>query len=124
MQIIITFDQPLNHSLQVGDTIWYVSTSENGGYNTSDLSSIKKLGTAQELRGLSVNVPPQIIIDMGQGISAPLDFNNNSFVMFSKNNNVNLSDLIGYYAKVKFINNSKEKAELFTVASELVESSK
>jgi hypothetical protein len=44
--------------------------------------------------------------------------------MFSKNNNVNLSDLIGYYAKVKFINNSKEKAELFTVASELVESSK
>ena len=44
--------------------------------------------------------------------------------MFSKNNNANASNLVGYYAKARFENNSKEKAELFAVGSEINESSK
>jgi hypothetical protein len=47
-----------------------------------------------------------------------------SFIMFSKNKNANLTSLKGYYANARFENNSKEKAELFAVSSEIVESSK
>ena len=44
--------------------------------------------------------------------------------MFSKDNKANLTSLTGYYAKARFENNSKEKAELFAVSSEIVVSSK
>ena len=47
-----------------------------------------------------------------------------SFIMFSKDNKVNLSSMLGYYASVTFKNDSKEKAELFSVGSEVSESSK
>ena len=36
MQITLTFQQELNNSLQVGDTIWYVSQlniNQTGGYD-------------------------------------------------------------------------------------------
>jgi len=49
---------------------------------------------------------------------------NNSFISFLKNNEVNKKSVKGYYAEVKFVNNSKEKAELFSVGSEILESSK
>ena len=35
-----------------------------------------------------------------------------------------MNGLSGYYADVQFENNSKEKAELFVVSSEITESSK
>ena len=35
-----------------------------------------------------------------------------------------MSSLLGYYAEVKFKNNSKTEAELFALGSEIVESSK
>ena len=47
-----------------------------------------------------------------------------SFIMFSKDNKVNLSSALGYYASVTFKNNSTEKAELFNVGADVFESSK
>ena len=44
--------------------------------------------------------------------------------MFSKDNKVNLGSLLGYYSEVEFRNNSIDKAELFSVASDFIESSK
>ena len=46
------------------------------------------------------------------------------YIMFGKSNVVNSSSLLGYYAEVKFVNNSHQKAELFSVGSEISESSK
>ena len=46
------------------------------------------------------------------------------FIMFGKDNSVNTTSLIGYYADVHFVNNSTKKAELFSVGSEIAESSK
>ena len=43
--------------------------------------------------------------------------------MFSKWNQTD-GDVVGYYAQANFINNSKEKAELFSVGSEVIISSK
>mgnify|MGYP003146767900 CR=1 FL=1 len=45
------------------------------------------------------------------------------FLMFSKYDQTD-GDVNGYYAKATFINNSKEKAELFAVSSEIVINSK
>tara|TARA_R100001369_G_scaffold81281_1_gene112226 strand:- start:859 stop:1221 length:363 start_codon:yes stop_codon:yes gene_type:complete len=120
MEIKLTFEKPLNQSLQVGDTVWWVDTAQSGGYNVADSTQAMKLGTVEELsnqyRAHKVTISNYILN------SAP-DLTN-AFIMFSKDNRANLTSLIGYYADVKFENNSKEKAELFTVGSEIVESSK
>ena len=48
----------------------------------------------------------------------------NSFITFLKDAKVNKKSVKGYYAEVKFVNNSNEKAELFSIGSEISESSK
>ena len=47
-----------------------------------------------------------------------------SFIFFVKDDEANVSSLLGYFAKVQFKNDSKEKAELFTISAEINESSK
>ena len=47
-----------------------------------------------------------------------------SFLLFSKDNDANLSSMLGYFAKVNFKNNSTGFAELFAVGSEVAQSSK
>lgn len=47
-----------------------------------------------------------------------------AYISFSKSSVVNNNDLTGYYASVDFVNNSKEKAELFSAATSVTESSK
>jgi hypothetical protein len=44
--------------------------------------------------------------------------------MFSKDKVANNTSLLGYFAEVKLINNSTEKAELFALNSEIGLSSK
>ena len=41
-----------------------------------------------------------------------------------KNKNANNTSFIGYYAEVKLTNNSNEEAELYSLNSEIAESSK
>ena len=48
----------------------------------------------------------------------------NDYIMFGKNKEVNSSSLIGYYASADFVNYSTEKVELFSVGSQVSESSK
>ena len=49
--------------------------------------------------------------------------NVNDFIMFSKYNQSD-GDVKGYYMEVKLVNNSKEKAELFSISSEVTASSR
>ena len=46
------------------------------------------------------------------------------FVLTTKDSRVNTSGVKGYYAEVKFVNNSSEKAELFAIGSQIQPSSK
>tara|TARA_R110000824_G_scaffold92964_1_gene225154 strand:+ start:260 stop:604 length:345 start_codon:yes stop_codon:yes gene_type:complete len=114
MELIdLTFNN-LNTSLQVGDTIWYVPIGEKGGYNTNTVENVVKLGEVENINNNSVSIFSEV----------ELSVVNDTFIMFSKNNKVNLGNLKGYYAEVKFVNNSKDKAELFSVGSEISISSK
>jgi len=126
MQITLTFQQELNSSLQIGDTIWYISNiniNQTGGYDVGNEEKITKLGTVVEIN----NNPYQIIVSNSFTSATPQFITSNltdAFIMFSKDNGANLTSLKGYYANARFENNSKEKAELFAVSSEIVESSK
>jgi len=118
MEITLTFNEQLNISLQIGDTVWYLNTNAVGGYDVAKSSLAKKLGVVKEIN----NQNNEIIVDS--------DINDSTlnledvFIMFSKDSIANTSSLIGYYAEVFLENNSKEKIELFAVNSEIVQSSK
>ena len=48
----------------------------------------------------------------------------NDFVFFVKDSKVNMTSLLGYFAKMQFKNNDRDRAELFAVSTEISESSK
>ena len=72
----------------------------------------------------------KIIVDLGtnelvaQNIVNSIPTDQKLYIMFGKNNIVNATNMMGYYAEAQFLNNSKEEAKLFTVGSEIAISSK
>ena len=110
---ILTFNDNINTSLQVGDIIYFQTPTTNGTFDTIDSNNITKYGdvTAVTDGTITVNL-------IG---SAPVA---DDYIMFAKNHAANTSSLLGYFADVKFENNSTDKIELFSVGSEITESSK
>tara|TARA_R110002096_G_scaffold379652_1_gene573655 strand:+ start:534 stop:908 length:375 start_codon:yes stop_codon:yes gene_type:complete len=121
--ITLTFANELNVSVQVGDTAYYVQTSQqaggasfnSGNFDVAASSSIVEIGIVTSVGSKT------IICDIDPSTpTTPVG----AFIFFSKDNRVNTSGLLGYYAECKFRNNSTSEAELFSVASEIFESSK
>ena len=124
-KVKLTFEEDLNSSLQIGDDIWYTGTSEIGGYDTSSTEDnvFNKLGTVIEISDQYKK--PRIVVEVIDGFNVMLSqFLISRFIMFSKNKAVNSSGLKGYYAELDFTNNSNKKIELFSVSSEVSQSSK
>jgi hypothetical protein len=122
--ITMVFPDPLNVSLQIGDTAYYVPTNTHGGF----LTSLNSGGTAEET-----------IVEIGSVASITQNTNTitvttslttanlpttSHYIFFSKDNKANLSTILGYYAEVKFSNNSTTEAELFSIGADIFESSK
>jgi len=117
--VTLTFNSPINTSAQVGDMVYYIPTLPAGTFNRNDLSQGKELGeliSFQNKEGL-LSIPIQIEVNCINGVDASLI--TNDFIMFSKNKSVNTSGLVGYYAKVKLTNNSKESVEIFSLGSDI-----
>ena len=112
MPAVLTFTQPLNVSLQVGDTAYYVPTSTSGGFSVNS-SNIVEIGVVTNITGL--------VVTIGTQLNNPP---NGAYILFSKDNKANLSSALGYYAEVKFKNSSTITSELFSVGMEIFESSK
>ena len=110
---VMTFTDTLNVSCQVGDTAYYVPTSGLGGFNINS-SSVVEIGIITDITGLVVTVGNGLVASVPDG----------AFILFSKDNKVNLSSLLGYYAELKMANNSTDESEIFTVAVDMFESSK
>ena len=119
--MVITLDTPIdNMSLGIGDKVYYtnamVEWDSDPGFSDS---------------GIQVNNSPSFIgkVTNITEDSITLDSNVNlppigSFLMFEKDVSVNKSGLKGYYAQVKLKNNSLNPIELFSISSEVTESSK
>ena len=116
--ITITFSAPLNESCQVGDIAHAVSTSSTGGFDTG--SGIATIGQIMEINK-SAPAAPVIICDT---ILEDATNVSGKFILFSKDARVNMSSLLGYYAETKFVCTDQDKAELFSIGTDMFESSK
>ena len=105
--ITLTFPNLLNVSVQIGDTAYY--TNDVNG----KLITLIGIVTAITAYSITCNIASDAIRP-----------DINSFIMFSKTANVNTSGIKGYYAEMQFKNNSETEVELFSVGSEIFESSK
>jgi|TARA_R110001592_G_scaffold940_4_gene5460 hypothetical protein len=131
MQITLNFNFPLNISLTPGDQVWYTDPLASGGYSTSSISTgvptmnnPQLLGVVVSVSGVNSNQISEVVVTNSVLLTPPVLTANQTYFMFRKNRKVNLASLTGYYAEARLINNSKEKAELFAVSSEVVQSSK
>ena len=99
-----------NSSLQLKDKAYFSVINSNGfSQNHKEIGEITEIGSDFIVVNNPVNQTPVLA---------------NYFIMFSKNKLVNNNSLLGYYAEVKLTNNSTDKAELFALSSEVLESSK
>ena len=106
--ITLTFANPLPEGIQVGDIAWYLDVSSNINIEMGPIISI-------------TNNPTVIVINAGPGVAPPAT---EDFVFYVKDPIGYLGQLKGYYAEAQFRNNSSSNAELFSVGSEIFESSK
>jgi len=119
--VILTFNFPLNVSVQVGDTAYYTkSFSVLGTHTHSNQNDIIQIGEITAID--KVNNTITCLFNPNPTGAAPP--NSNDFIMFSKDNKVNLSSLTGYYAEAQFVNDSTVEAELFAVSTDVYSSSK
>ena len=115
----------LNVSLQVGDLVYARNTTvqagakdaqqdlPNGQYTPTNIMNI--VGILLEI----VSISPSVFeLRINNALSSYTP-GPNDFIMFSKHN-----QSMGYYAQARFINDSTEKAEIFSVGSEVIINSK
>jgi hypothetical protein len=128
--IDLTFNDDINVSVQFNptatttnpkgaDIIYFTPTTTavppNFPHNTA--STIVELGPVTAINGNVITVfhnpaPPAQLPTAG------------NFIMFAKNRGANMSSLLGYFAKFRIRNNSKDKAEMYSIAVDIAESSK
>ena len=138
----LEFEQPLNVSLQIGDSAYYVDTSAaytssqssasgvSGGVQVSQNSTNPEYIGIVEAVSNTRNLPPYTATNLAPSITidtllpASTFHNHAAFIFFSKDNKANLSSILGYYADIKFKNDSKEYAEVYSVGVDTFNSSK
>lgn len=112
--INLAFDQNdlVQDSVQIGDIAYYTSTSTVGGFTTG--GTIVEMGSITAVGGASIscNIPA----------STPRP-TTGDFILFSKDNRVNMASITGYFAEINLTNDSTTAAELFHVSGEIVISS-
>ena len=118
-ELTLTISGNINKSLQpkgdaslAGQDIIYYGTP-----SSDTVSSITRLGEC-----VSVNITNNtIVVDVADSVVRP---SVNDFILFGKDNQASTSGILGYYAEVEMKNNSTDKIELFSVGTEVFESSK
>tara|TARA_R100000908_G_C3618061_1_gene64905 strand:- start:54 stop:413 length:360 start_codon:yes stop_codon:yes gene_type:complete len=114
----LTFPSPINISCKVGDVAYYVNTATIVGFTVSNdpwlIGTINSIITTGNNTILNVNLEGEF----ASGVTS------SDFILFSKNNLVEISSIKGYYAQAQFRNDSTTAAEFFETACEIEESSK
>tara|TARA_R110002072_G_scaffold236156_1_gene393808 strand:+ start:601 stop:942 length:342 start_codon:yes stop_codon:yes gene_type:complete len=108
--ITLTFPSAVNVSLQIGDTLYYAGANDTVieiGLVTA--IAIQANGTVVVTAQINVATVPPV---------------NSSYIFFTKEAIGNTSNLKGYYAEAQFRNDKTTEVELFSVGSEIFESSK
>jgi len=118
MIVILTFQTPINESVQTGDIVFAISNfTQAGGFQHNSLNNAREIGRVVAFSNRDGTQPGPIEIHVEQTSSATV--NPGDFIMFSKNKAANTSGVSGYYASVKMINDSNKEIELFSVGSDI-----
>lgn len=119
-----------NDSLQIGDMIYFQTPTPLGGFN-QQLNAPIFVGPVVDIFnavGVSISSqdwnPPMFSMEVDNINPGGTIPSVNDFIMFNKECSINMSGLVGYFAEVKIKNNSREKAEIFCLSSEITQSSK
>ena len=120
--IVIHFGNPLNEAVQADskDIAYYADTSQTTFGNGSTVQfadNVVKLGPIVDVSYINNT----ITVDLANSTVLP---STSDFIFFAKDNRANMTSLLGYYNEVEMTNNSTSKAELYSVGTEIVESSK
>ena len=126
--LTLKFDHEMNTSLQVHDDVYshkqdaFMLGQSNpvpSGYDvqTSDITYLGYIVSIIQNSTIGFT----LVINTASNIVAP---SFNSFILFSKDNTVNMASPLGYYAQAKFVNDSHVKSELFATSCETFVSSK
>ena len=114
----------LNFSLQVGDAVYARSTETQPGPTATGTGSNHYIGVLRKIDNLGQNQGYDLHVDNEvNGVRLRTVPQQLDFIMFSKFSQGD-SGVLGYYAEAKFVNESKHKAELFAVSSEIIINSK
>jgi len=116
----------LNNSLQVGDLVYASTTSVQP--NSQDQQSAQVNTGVTQIVGIlrRITVEPNgFTLDVDETEFLPNNYVpiQSDFIMFSKYSQTD-GDVVGYYAKARFTNNSREEAEIYSVGSEVIINSK
>lgn len=114
-------------SLQVGDIVYFISAD-----NLNVVDGFQQFGTGSNPLGDLQSINNTTSLDDGtQTTTLVINVTNtnytpsiNDFLFFVKDNRVNITSLLGYFAKMKFENDANSKVELFSISTEINESSK
>ena len=117
--ITINFGAPINVSVQVGDVAYYSPTTI-GTVPAPTINTTFYLGVVTFVGQTS------IIVNVSQAVlNSGTPPQSGDFISFSKDNQANVSSLLGYYAKFRFQNDdANHHSELFSVGVDYFESSK
>ena len=129
----ISFSNKINKSLQVNDYVYAVSAGADAVSATDLVGRVSEVRNAnftadteelvQDTNG--VNPGEENYIETKQAITGANKVPSaGDFIMFRKDNRVNNCSLKGYYAEVTLTNTDTSKKELFSLGSEITESSK
>ena len=135
--LTIKFPRSNYPSLQVGDTAYCILGSDieaSGGFMASAIDPaiseqdvMTKLGIINQIDYETTltdgTLTTTIVIKLDED-NNNIQITGNEFFLFSKDNRVNLSSLLGYFGSATFKNNSSDKAELYSASCEVSESSK
>jgi len=130
MIITLSFNQPINVSVQPGDFAYFTGTSTSAGFNTSPIGSVTYIGNVTNVSSsggthfLAIDVVNNTLLPVGAGGTITINIPAGSFIMFSKHTQVNISGVLGYYAKVTMRNYSNGPIELYSLGSDVIENSK
>jgi len=112
-------------SMQVGDKVFYTNTSAEGSFQSATQSSVVEVGNITNINNATSlddgTLTTTITCDIDDSTVVPTT---SSYLFFAKDNEINLTSLVGYYGLAKFKNNSLSEAELYATACEVNESSK
>ena len=112
-----TFPDTINVSAQPGDIAYYVPTTSSSTFQVNS-SDIIEIGVIMAPMNSATSFSCNSTLPESQYPTG------SDYIFFAKNNKVNQSNTLGYYARVDIKNNSKEKAEIFSVSADYFESSK